>query len=50
MIGYVIVRHSLPAQELLGLLYQSVEAMTDDGMLVDAIIMDQESSQWKLIN
>eukprot|EP00745_Piridium_sociabile_P001644 TRINITY_DN11012_c0_g1_i1.p1 TRINITY_DN11012_c0_g1~~TRINITY_DN11012_c0_g1_i1.p1 ORF type:complete len:747 (+),score=148.19 TRINITY_DN11012_c0_g1_i1:561-2801(+) len=49
VIGYFIAKHNLTTQTLQAIISDAVSALTQIGLHVDVIVMDQESSQWKWI-
>lgn len=49
VIGYFIAKHNLATQTLQAIISDAVSTLTQIGLHVDVIVMDQESSQWKWI-
>lgn len=50
IIGYYAAFHSIKSQTLASIISGAVKEITNAGYVVDAVIMDQESSQWKWVD
>ena len=47
VLGYFVAKHNLATPTLTAIISEIVRAVTGIGLYVDAIVMDQESCQWK---
>eukprot|EP00745_Piridium_sociabile_P013933 TRINITY_DN20534_c0_g2_i1.p1 TRINITY_DN20534_c0_g2~~TRINITY_DN20534_c0_g2_i1.p1 ORF type:complete len:764 (-),score=172.59 TRINITY_DN20534_c0_g2_i1:134-2425(-) len=49
VLGYFVTKHNLAGPTLQSIIADAVKSVTGVGLFVDAIVMDQESTQWRWI-
>ena len=49
VIGYHLTKHSIGVNKLKDIIFNAIRQLRQIGLIVDVLVMDQESSQWKLV-